>query len=281
MAALLLKTVEEARAWSEAARGPGRLALVPTMGFLHQGHLALMRQARERASRVAVSIFVNPTQFGPKEDFTRYPRDLEGDLAKCASVGVEAVFAPEEWEVYPEGFQTFVEVAEVSRGLCGERRAGHFRGVATVVTKLFCTFRPQLALFGEKDYQQLQVIRALARDLDLGVEVLGVPTVREPDGLALSSRNAYLSAEDRKRALAIYRGMCRARELVAQGVHEVRELVSTVRAQLEDAGLRQDYVEIVDAQTLRGLTTVGDRPARVMVAAYAGSTRLIDNLSLV
>src|SRR4051812_10600275 len=192
MAAKILRTVAEARAFAEDARRRGSFALVPTMGFLHEGHLSLIREGKKRADLVAVSIFVNPTQFGPKEDLSRYPRDFEGDVKKCESAGASVVFAPEPAEIYPAGFQTHVEVEQVSQGLCGEKRPGHFRGVATVVTKLLAMFRPQLALFGEKDFQQLAVIRTLERDLNLGVEIVGMPTLREADGLAMSSRNAYL-----------------------------------------------------------------------------------------
>jgi pantoate--beta-alanine ligase len=281
MSPTVLRTVAELSEWSARVRRAGRLALVPTMGFLHDGHLSLMREARRLADSVAVSIFVNPTQFGPREDFARYPRDLDGDVAKCGSAGVDAVFAPEAAEMYPEGFQTFVEVGELGRGLCGERRPDHFRGVATVVTKLFGLFRPHLALFGEKDYQQLQIVRALSRDLNLGVEVVGMPIVREPDGLAMSSRNAYLSAEERQRALAIHRAMAHARGRLEAGTREVRELVGAIRQELQAAGLREDYVEIVDARTLKSVSMViPERPARLLVAAFAGSTRLIDNLAL-
>jgi pantoate--beta-alanine ligase len=202
-----LTTAAEAAGFAEATRRAGRrLALVPTMGYLHAGHVSLMVEARARADLVAVSIFVNPSQFGPSEDLARYPRDLPGDLARCAAAGVDVVFHPEASEIYPPGHQTFVEVTELSRGLCGDRRPGHFRGVATVVTQLFALLRPHVAIFGEKDYQQLQVIRRLAHDLHLGVEVVGMPIVREPDGLAMSSRNAYLSAAERSRALALLRG---------------------------------------------------------------------------
>ncbi len=278
----LLRFVPDVMVLSDRLRREGRrLALVPTMGFLHEGHLSLMREGRKRADVVAASIFVNPTQFGPKEDFARYPRDLEGDLKKCGQAGVDWVFAPEPQDVYPEGFQTFVEVTELSKGLCGERRPGHFRGVATVVTKLFAMFRPHVALFGEKDYQQLCVIRQLVADLNLGVEIVGMPTVREPDGLAMSSRNAYLSTEDRSRALAIWRGMNRAKDMLGRGVTTVRELVEAVRGELVASNVREDYIEIVDAATLKSLTHVKpDRPARLLVAAYVGSTRLIDNLPL-
>ena len=279
MAPRVLRTVAETAAWAEAHRREGRrLALVPTMGFLHEGHVSLMREGRRRADVVAASIFVNPTQFGPHEDLSRYPRDLEGDLAKCASAGVEVVFAPVPAEVYPPGFQTSVEVAQVSQGLCGARRPGHFKGVATVVTKLLCLFKPHVALFGEKDYQQLQVIRALERDLNLGVEIVGMPTVREPDGLALSSRNAYLSAQERQRALSLSRGLAAAQALCRAGTRDAPPLVAAVRRELEAAGLREDYVELVDASSLTPLPAVTPgQPARLLVAAFAGTTRLIDN----
>lgn len=279
MAPLVLRTVAETAAWAESIRRSGRrLALVPTMGFLHEGHLSLMREGRRRADVVAASIFVNPTQFGPKEDLSRYPRDLEGDLAKCASAGAEAVFAPVPAEVYPPGYQTYVEVEQVSQGLCGARRPGHFRGVATVVTKLLCLFKPHVALFGEKDYQQLQVICALERDLNLGVDIVGMPTVREPDGLAMSSRNAYLSPEERHRALALSRGLSAARELCRNGTRESSALVGAVRRELEAVGLREDYVELVDATSLTPLSAVTPgQSARMLVAAFAGTTRLIDN----
>jgi pantoate--beta-alanine ligase len=279
MQPLVLRTVAETAAWAESIRRSGRrLALVPTMGFLHEGHLSLMREGLRRADVVASSIFVNPTQFGPTEDLSRYPRDMEGDLSKCASAGVEAVFAPPPAEVYPPGYQTYVDVEQVSQGLCGARRPGHFKGVATVVTKLLCIFRPHLALFGEKDYQQLQVIRALERDLNLGVEIVGMPTVREPDGLAMSSRNAYLSKEDRQRALALSRGLLAAQALCRNGTREVPALVGAVRRELEAVGVREDYVELVDASSLKPLSVVTPgQPARLLVAAFVGTTRLIDN----
>jgi pantoate--beta-alanine ligase len=257
------------------------MALVPTMGFLHDGHVSLMREARAHADVVAVSIFVNPTQFGPKEDFSTYPRDLESDLAKCEAAGVELVFAPDAKTLYPDGYQTYVEVREVSQGLCGARRPGHFIGVATVVTKLFALFRPHVALFGEKDYQQLQVISALARDLNLGVDVRGCPTVREPDGLAMSSRNSYLDKEQRAKALALSRGLFAARDLAAGGERARAPLVTAVRAALDAQGLKEDYVDLVDAQTLRPLDSLEPgAPARLLVAAFLGKTRLIDNVAV-
>jgi pantoate--beta-alanine ligase len=278
----LFRTVEDARAFVRRVRGQGkRLALVPTMGFLHEGHLSLMREGKQRADVCAATIFVNPTQFGPKEDLSRYPRDLEGDLKKCDQAGVDAVWAPERDQVYPHGYQTYVDVTELSRGLCGERRPGHFRGVATVVTKLLALFRPDVALFGEKDFQQLRVIQRLNDDLNLGVEVVGLPIVREPDGLAMSSRNSYLSAAERRRALSLQRGLQAAAALCAQGTVTARELVGAVRAELDaEEGVRTDYVELVDSETLAPVIRVADRPARLLVAAYVGATRLIDNLEL-
>jgi pantoate--beta-alanine ligase len=278
----IVRTIDEAtRAFQRVRLDGKRLAFVPTMGFLHEGHLSLMREGRRRAELVAVSIFVNPTQFGPREDLSRYPRDLQGDAEKCESAGVGMLFAPPADAMYPEGFQTFVEVTEVSRGLCGEKRPGHFRGVATVVAKLFNIVRPDVAVFGEKDYQQLQVIKALNRDLCFGIEIVGAPTVREPDGLAMSSRNSYLSPSERAQALSLSRGLREAQQLARSGVLEARELVRAVRRELEAAGVREDYVEVVDASTLEPLARCEPgRPARALVAAYVGQTRLIDNVPL-
>ena len=276
----MLTTAGEAARLAEATRQAGRrLALVPTMGYLHEGHSSLMRGARERAEVVVVSIFVNPTQFGPSEDFSRYPRDFEGDLASCARAGVDVVFHPEATELYPAGHQTFVEVTELSRGLCGERRPGHFRGVATVVAQLFALFRPHAALFGEKDYQQLQVVRRLAKDLHLGVEVVGMPILREPDGLAMSSRNAYLSPSERQRALSLSRGLEAARRRFATGVAEPLALLGVVRDALGAEDVREDYVALVDPETLRPLERAVPQ-ARLLVAGFVGATRLIDNVEL-
>jgi pantoate--beta-alanine ligase len=272
----------QARCLAERERGR-RLALVPTMGFLHQGHLSLMREARARAGPSGLSlatIFVNPAQFGPGEDLSRYPRDLDGDLAKCAAAGVDLVLAPERPDrIYPPGFQTWVEVTELSQGLCGARRPGHFRGVATVVTKLLNLSRPHLALFGEKDWQQLQVVKALSRDLDLGVEIVGLPIVREPDGLALSSRNAYLSTGERAVALSLSRALFEARDRAAAGLRDSSALAALARRRLEEAGARVDYVELVHPETLAPVTEAIPG-TRLLLAAFVGKTRLIDNLAL-
>ena len=246
---------------------------------MHAGHVSLLAAARERGDRVALSIFVNPTQFGPKEDLARYPRDLDGDLAKAQGVGTDVAFVPEAKDMYLPGAQTVVEVREVSRGLCGERRPGHFVGVATVVCKLFNIVRPHVAIFGEKDFQQLAVIRRMALDLNMTVEIVGEPTVREPDGLAMSSRNAYLSPPERLRALAISQGLSAARERFVAGERDAVALVAAALATLKDRVDRIDYVEIRDADSLRPVERL-DRPAVILVAAYVGATRLIDNMRL-
>ncbi len=278
----VLETPDEVRWFVNDLRRRGQtLALVPTMGFLHDGHLSLMREGRARCDVVAATIFVNPTQFGPTEDLTRYPRDPVGDLAKCGSAGATVVYSPQPATVYPPGYQTYVNVEQVSQGLCGDRRPGHFRGVATVVTKLLALFRPNVALFGEKDYQQLQVIKTLARDLELGVEIVGMPTIRETDGLAMSSRNTYLSADDRARALSLSKGLFAMQAAAKAGEADVTKLVALGLAPLTAANVKVDYLEVRDAQTLEPLTTLTkERSARVLVAAFLGTTRLIDNLAL-
>jgi pantoate--beta-alanine ligase len=245
-----------------------------------------MREARRRADDggtggfAVATIFVNPTQFGPKEDLSRYPRDLEGDLEKCAAAGIDAVLAPERPEqVFAPGHQTWIEVTGVSQGLCGASRPGHFRGVATVVAKLLNLTRPHVALFGEKDWQQLQVIRTMARDLDMDVEIAGMPIVRDPDGLALSSRNAYLSPADRQRALALSLALFGAREAVARGERDAAALLDRARRSVGAAGARVDYLEIVHPERLEVVARV-EPGSRMLVAAFVGATRLIDNLAL-
>jgi pantoate--beta-alanine ligase len=277
---LVLTKPHEMTAWSAAARARGeRIVFVPTMGALHAGHVALAEEGRRRGQALVLSIFVNPTQFGPKEDLAKYPRDLPRDLALAAGAGVDVAFVPEAGDIYPPGFQTFVEVRELSQGLCGERRPGHFVGVATVVAKLFLIVRPDLAIFGEKDFQQLAVVRRMSADLHLGVEVVGLPTVREPDGLAMSSRNAYLSPPDRARAAVLYRALDGARQAVAAGEGRAQVLIDQATALIAPAVDRIDYVEIRDADHLTPLATL-DRPAVMLVAVFVGNTRLIDNLRL-
>ena len=276
------RTVAEFRAACDRARSKGSLGLVPTMGALHRGHVALIEEARRRAPSVAVTIFVNPTQFGPKEDLARYPRDLEGDLTKCRGAGAELVFAPDALEMYPEGERTRVRVSELTEHLCGASRPGHFEGVATIVTKLFAATGPCIAVFGRKDYQQLKVIERMTRDLLLPVEIVAYPTVRESDGLALSSRNAYLSDAERRRALAIPRALGAAAARFDAGEREVLALRLSVEQALCAAGLRVDYASVADAERLVPIADqarVGDR-ALLAVAAFAGATRLIDNVVL-
>jgi pantoate--beta-alanine ligase len=279
-----VKTPSEMRARAEAWRKEGkRIAFVPTMGFLHAGHVSLLEAARKQGDILVLSIFVNPTQFGPKEDLSRYPRDLDGDLEKARQAGVDVAYLPDAEAMYPTGYQTFVQVEQLSQGMCGASRPGHFRGVATVVLKLFNSVQPHVALFGMKDYQQLQVIKRLSRDLDLGVEIVGMPIVREADGLAMSSRNAYLSPDERLRALAISRALSGAAESFYERPHERSgpRLVDNVRRGLHmTEGVRIDYVEVRDAETLETVTGNIERPAVVAVAAFVGGTRLIDNIVL-
>jgi pantoate--beta-alanine ligase len=269
----------QARCRADRERG-ARIVLVPTMGYLHEGHASLLREARRRAGDglAVATIFVNPTQFGPNEDLARYPRDLEGDLARCAAAGIDRVLAPPDPDLmYGPGHQTWVAVEQVSQGLCGASRPGHFRGVATVVTKLFHLTHPHVALFGEKDFQQLAVIRAMVRDLSFDVEIVGMPIVREADGLALSSRNAYLSKDDRVRALSLSRALFEARDAAARGERDAAGLCARARERLAAAGVRVDYVEVRHPDTLAPVPRA--EPGSVMLAAaFVGTTRLIDNV---
>ncbi len=269
----------KARAEELRARGK-RIGFVPTMGYFHEGHLALMRKARELSDVVVVSIFVNPIQFGPQEDFARYPRDLERDRRLAQAQGVDILFVPSAEEMYPPGFQTYVEVTELSRPLCGARRPGHFRGVCTVVLKLFHIVKPHLAVFGEKDYQQLKVIQRMVRDLDLEVEIVPHPTVREPDGLAMSSRNVYLRPEEREAALSLYRALELARKRVAEGVRETRVLRREIEEFIRSHPYtRIDYVEFRDPETLEERERI-DRATLLALAVFVGKARLIDNTIL-
>ncbi len=267
-----------------ALKQDGAVALVPTMGALHEGHLTLVREARRRAAHVVVSIFVNPRQFGANEDLGAYPRRLAEDSALLEAEGVSLLWAPDAQAMYPGGYATNISVSGVSEGLCGAARPGHFDGVATVVCKLFNQVRPDLALFGEKDWQQLAVIRRMARDLDLTLPhvdaIIGVPTVREPDGLALSSRNAYLTPAERAAAVALPRAMQAAIEAISAGL-PVAEALAGIEPALLAAGFSAlDYAALCDAETLAPLAEVGTAPARLLVAARIGKARLIDNMGL-
>ena len=274
----LIENNDAMRAWSEGERCAGRrIAFVPTMGFLHRGHLQLVREGRARGDRLAVSIFVNPTQFGPGEDFAGYPRNLERDRALLEKAGVDVLFHPTMAEVYPDGAETHVEVEKLSQPLCGALRPGHFRGVATVVVKLFNIVRPHIAVFGEKDYQQLQLIRRLVRDLSMDVEILGHPIVREADGLALSSRNAYLSEAERAAAVCLSRALCKAERLLQRGETSARAIIGSARAELDQEPLASvEYVKLCDPETLHDIATVADT-ALLALAVRLGKARLIDN----
>ncbi|NIF29987.1 pantoate--beta-alanine ligase [Pantoea sp. Tr-811] len=277
-----VKTVRELRAAVARARGEGkRIAFVPTMGNLHSGHAALVTKAAQRADFVVASIFVNPLQFGANEDLDKYPRTLAADQQRLLDAGCHLLFAPTVEEMYPDGMavQTRVSVPALSEGLCGASRPGHFEGVATVVSKLFNMVQPDLAVFGEKDYQQLAVIRAMVRDLNMPIQIIGEPTVRAEDGLALSSRNGYLTPEQRATAPVVYRTLKQLGEAIGRGQVDFAALVEEGKAQLEAAGLRPDYLEVRHALSLRP-AAFGDRDLVILVAAYLGNTRLIDNLYL-
>ena len=276
-----VKTVLELRAAVARARGEGkRIAFVPTMGNLHEGHVALVEKAGQRADFVVASIFVNPLQFGPNEDLAKYPRTLVADQEKLVAAGCQLLFHPDVEEMYPHGQegQTRVSVPGVSEGLCGGSRPGHFEGVATVVTKLFNMVQPDLAVFGEMDFQQLAVIRTLVRDLNMPIQIIGEPTVRAEDGLALSSRNGYLSAEQRAAAPALYRTLQQLASAIRDGNRDFAQLIEAGQASLVSAGFRPDYLEIREASSLRP-AEANDTQLVILGAAFMGTTRLIDNLA--
>ena len=280
MTLALVTSAHDFRRACQEARVDGELSLVPTMGALHAGHQSLIKAAAQRSPTVAVTIFVNPAQFAPGEDLARYPRDLQGDLRKCEEAGATFVFAPRDAaEIYPAGFQTYVAPGALAAPLEGEKRPGHFRGVCTVVAKLFALSRADAAFFGEKDYQQLLVIARMARDLNLGTEVVGRPTVRESDGLAMSSRNAYLSREERMRATALWRALKAARDAFAGGERATAELEARARSVLEEGELRIDYAEIREPVELQR-PAKADASSRLFLAALVGTTRLVDNGAL-
>jgi pantoate--beta-alanine ligase len=272
-------SIDEMRSASRAARQSGRrLGFVPTMGALHEGHLSLVRAARSSADIVAASIFVNPTQFGPNEDLAKYPRSFERDRDLLQNQGVELLFAPSVEEMYPAGAVTWVTVEELSNKLDGRSRPGHFRGVTTVVSKLFHIVEPDVAFFGQKDAAQVAIIRRMVRDLNLPVHITVCPIVREPDGLAMSSRNAYLDPEQRKEALVLQRSLLGVQQLIEQGESSASNLIVAGRQEFADKpSVRLDYFEIVNPDTLDPIQAIEDR-ALIAVAAYVGSTRLIDNL---
>ncbi|QCK87720.1 pantoate--beta-alanine ligase [Phreatobacter aquaticus] len=275
----IVRDVASLRALTAIYRAEGRpVALVPTMGALHAGHVSLVSMAQARGARVIVSIFVNPTQFGPSEDFSKYPRTFDSDLAKLAEAGADAVYAPTVEIMYPPGAATIVKVAgPATAGLDDVSRPFHFDGVATIVAKLFTQARPDLAIFGEKDFQQLAVVRRMAADLDLGVDVIGAPTLRDPDGLALSSRNVYLTPSDRAIAPALHRVMQEAAAAIRSGT-DAEAALETARTAIRSAGFVLDYLELRDAADL-GMPRP-DEPMRLLVAATLGETRLIDNIAV-
>lgn len=275
----IIKEIELMQGLSEKWRRDGDIiCLVPTMGFLHQGHIELLRVGRENGDRLVMSIFVNPIQFGPQEDYKRYPRDAEGDLDKARSCGVDAVFMPNVEEMYPDSFQSTVRVEEITRYLCGRSRPGHFAGVTTVVAKLFNIIRPHLAIFGEKDYQQLIVIKRMVKDLSMDIEIIEVPTVREKDGLAISSRNSYLTPEERSSALSLKKGLDLAKAMVAEGEKDPAEIKDAVRELILSHPFTEiDYIAICDPEELTDIGII-DRPSLFALAVRVGKARLIDNV---
>jgi len=277
----IIDNIREMQTLAASWRAQGmRIVLVPTMGYFHQGHLSLMEYGRGEGDRLVVSLFVNPTQFAPHEDYQRYPRDLIRDAALAEGVGVDVLYTPQAKQMYPQGYQTYVTVESLSQGLCGASRPGHFRGVATVVLKLFNQIRPDVAVFGEKDYQQLVIIKRLVADLDLPITIIGRPIVRELDGLAMSSRNTYLSAAERTSALCLYRSLLAARELVAAGERSRQKILALVEQLITTTPFtRIDYVELVHPDTLKRVEVLKGA-ARLMLAVWVGTTRLIDNTLL-
>lgn len=272
---LVTRTISECR--GERAK-LGRLALVPTMGALHAGHLSLMDLAKQRAEQVAVSIFVNPTQFGPREDYNKYPRPIESDLKKCEEAGVDLIFLPSAEEIYPPGLPDIaIDLPQLSGVLDGKHRPGHFRGVCQIVTKLFHVITPNVAIFGQKDFQQLRILTAMVEAMNWPIEIVAGPTVREPDGLAMSSRNQYLSKDDRARALSISRALHLAAMEFERGVRQTNRLLTTIQKLLLEQHLHIDYVAAVDPITLKNVEVI-DKPTVLAVAARVGTTRLIDNV---
>jgi pantoate--beta-alanine ligase len=277
----IISTAKKMQEHADAIRRLGKtIGLVPTMGFLHEGHLSLMQESRKRAEHLVVSLFVNPTQFGPTEDFDAYPRDFERDVALAEKQGVDVIFAPTETELYTKEFQTYVILEKIPNHLCGISRPTHFRGVATVVAKLFNIVKPDVAVFGRKDYQQLVLIRRMAIDLNFGIEIVGSPTVREPDGLAMSSRNSYLTPEQRLSALSLYKSLKNAQKLVESGEKNASRIIEAASKLIKShKETHIDYISICDPETLVDMDII-DRPAIMALAVKVGKTRLIDNMML-
>ena len=279
---IIIKSVSEMQQWVASVRGEAEtISFVPTMGFLHQGHVSLLDEGRRRGDKLVLSIFVNPTQFGQGEDFEDYPRDLQQDSQLAEQAGVDVIFAPTAKQMYPNGYATYVDVEGITNTLCGASRPGHFRGVCTVVSKLFNIIQPQVAIFGQKDFQQLAVIQRMTQDLNLPVEILGLPIYRESDGLAMSSRNVYLTEEQRPQALVLSQSLARARELVAAGQKDVAEIILELKTKInQQPAARIDYVQICHQLTLKDQLEV-DNDSVLLLAVYIGKTRLIDNGFLV
>lgn len=276
----VIRSVAELRIAVKAMREQGlRIGFVPTMGFLHEGHASLIRQSTNRCDATIVSIFLNPTQFGPNDDLAKYPQDLEADQNLCLKLGVRLLFLPETQEMYPSNFQTFIEPGRIAEPLCGKYRSGHFRGVATVVAKLFNMVQPDLAFFGQKDLQQTAVIKRMVKDLNLPVDIAVAPTLREPDGLALSSRNIHLSSDERNRALNISLALLSAESAFRAGERDGARLLALAQECLRGVDVLQ-YCELVDTQNLDPIVGLVDRSAALCVAAFVGNTRLIDNIVL-
>ena len=277
----IVESIAEMQRLADTWRAQGeRLALVPTMGFLHEGHLALVRTARKLATKTVISIFVNPAQFAPNEDFDSYPRDLQRDLDLSAEEGTDVAFTPRTDEMYPEGFQTYVDVTGVTRNLCGLSRPVFFRGVATVVSKLFHAVKPHIAVFGEKDFQQLVTLRRMVKDMNMDITIVGHPIVREEDGLAMSSRNAYLGAEERPVALRLNRSLKEAQKLVDSGQRDAETILKAVNACLTNGGgATVDYARLCNPETVEDVERIGG-PALLALAVWVGKTRLIDNCVL-
>ena len=256
------------------------IAFIPTMGFLHEGHLSLIKEGHRHGDDIVVSIFVNPTQFGPGEDLESYPRNLERDLVLLQKQGVDAVFTPDAREIYGKEFQTYVTLEKLPNYLCGVSRPIHFRGVATVVAKLFNTVKPHVAVFGRKDYQQLIVIRQMVRDLDFGIEIISAPTVREPDGLAMSSRNTYLTSQQRISALSLYKSLQKAKELIKSGIQDAASIIDAATELIQSCPETHiDYIAICDTETLADIQTING-PVQMLLAVQVGKSRLIDNMLL-